>query len=44
MLGSSLGGHHPSQLTDPAWYALWLRGYDPVTGTMTMWQPPGTVA
>jgi predicted metal-dependent hydrolase len=41
MLGSALGGHHPSQLTDPAWYSLWLRGYDPLTETMPVWQPPG---
>jgi uncharacterized protein len=38
ILAASLqGGHHPSQLTDPAWFGAWLGTYDPVTETLPLW-------
>ncbi len=38
---SLLPGHHPSDLADPPWLALWLSTYDPETGTIPAWNMPG---
>ena len=32
--------HHPRQMADPLWYRQFLRGTDPATGEVTLWQPP----
>ncbi len=37
MAVSALPGHHPSQLTDPSFYSLWLREFDADTGSMPVW-------
>ncbi len=29
--------HHPSDLADPPWFSLWLKGYDPESGTIPLW-------
>jgi uncharacterized protein len=44
MLVSALPGHHPNDFTDPLYLTTLLRQYDPVTGTMPLWQAPGRTA
>lgn len=33
-VGSLLKNHHPSDLTDPQWFSVFLQGYDPETRTI----------
>ena len=40
LLVSSLPGHHPRDLADPAFLPAWLQSFDPETATMPLWQPP----
>ena len=44
MVVSSLPGHHPSQLTDPAGFDHWLDQLDPATSTVPAWALPRSVA
>ena len=34
---SIMPNHHPSDLVDPGWYGLWLKGYDPETRSLPLW-------
>jgi predicted metal-dependent hydrolase len=38
---SALPGHHPRDFTDPIYLPAWLTQYDPVTGTMPLWDVHG---
>jgi MFS family permease len=38
MVVSALPGHHPGQFADPLFLGTLLRQYDPVTGTMPLWE------
>lgn len=38
---SVLPGFHPEDLTDPAWYEVWLREFDTESGTLPLWLDPG---
>jgi uncharacterized protein len=38
MAASALPGHHPDSFADPVFLPTWLRGFDPETGTMPVWQ------
>ncbi|MBX3313572.1 MAG: metal-dependent hydrolase [Actinobacteria bacterium] len=40
MVVSTLPGHHPSQLTDPAGFDHWLEQLDPATSTVPEWALP----
>ena len=37
MAMSTLSSHHPTDFADPSFYELWLREYDPETGTLPLW-------
>ncbi len=37
MVMSTFSGHHPTDFADPSFYELWLREYDPETGTLPVW-------
>lgn len=37
--GGLVRGHHPDQLAEPPLLAQLLRGVDPATGTMPLWEP-----
>lgn len=37
MVISTTGNHHPTDFADPSFYELWLREYDPDTGTLPLW-------
>jgi predicted metal-dependent hydrolase len=34
---SVLPGFHPSDFTDPLWYTVWLREFDPSTASLPVW-------
>ncbi len=40
MVVSSLPGHHPDKLADPAGLAHWLDNFDPASGTIPEWAQP----
>jgi len=40
MAVTALPGHHPRDLVDPSWMPLWLRDYDPESGTIPAWDAP----
>jgi predicted metal-dependent hydrolase len=42
MAASALPGHHPDSFADPTFLPTWLRGFDPDTGTMPVWQTQRT--
>ena len=37
---STLPGHHPDDLVDPEWLVVWLRHFDPATGTVPLLDAP----
>jgi predicted metal-dependent hydrolase len=42
MVVAMLPGHHPSDLVDPPGLVLWLRYFDPATGTVPLLEPGAT--
>ncbi len=37
LAASAMPGHHPGSFADPVYLPVWLRRYDPETGTMPLW-------
>jgi predicted metal-dependent hydrolase len=44
MVVSALPGHHPTHLTDPSFYELWLREFDGDSQTMPVWNRSSAIA
>jgi uncharacterized protein len=40
MVASVTRSHHPDDLSDPGWYAMWLGAYDGSDDAAPTWQPP----
>ncbi|WP_334144681.1 metal-dependent hydrolase [Rhabdothermincola sp.] len=43
MAASALPAHHPRDFADPVFLPMWLKQYDPATGTMPLWRAPASV-